>query len=260
MGRRLKGNIKMMEAVDGKMGAPRARFCWLTHTQGLLNHKESWVLKNQCFWTVVLEKTLESPLDSKIKPVNPKGNQPQILIGRTDAEAEAPILWPPDVRRASSLEKTWCWERLRAGGEGDDRGWDGWMASPTHWTWVWANSGRWWRTGKPGTLQSMGSQRAVQDLVTEQEELWVFVAVQGLSLVAVSRGRLLEAVCGLPTVAASLTVQCGLQGVGASVRAACGLYSSGSIVVSHGLCCPAACGIFLDLGWNPCPLHWQADA
>ena len=64
-----------------------------------LNHEESWALKNWCFWTVVLDKTLESPLDSKeIKPVNPKGNKSQILIGRTDAEAEAPILWPPHVK------------------------------------------------------------------------------------------------------------------------------------------------------------------
>ena len=64
-----------------------------------LDHKESWVLKNWCFWTVVLEKTLESPLDSKkIKPVIPKENQPWIFIGRTDAEAEAPKLWPPDVK------------------------------------------------------------------------------------------------------------------------------------------------------------------
>ena len=64
-----------------------------------LDHKESWAPKNWCFWTVVLEKTLESPLDSKgIKPVHPKGNQSWILIGRTDVEAEAPILWPPDVK------------------------------------------------------------------------------------------------------------------------------------------------------------------
>ena len=64
-----------------------------------LDHKESWVLKNWCFWTVVLEKTLQSPLDSKeIKPVNPKGNPSWIFTGRTDAEAEAPILWPPDAK------------------------------------------------------------------------------------------------------------------------------------------------------------------
>ena len=56
-------------------------------------------------------------------------------------------------------KRPWCWERLKTGGEGDDRGWDGWMASPTHWTWVWVNSGSWWWTGRPGMLQSMGSQR-----------------------------------------------------------------------------------------------------
>ena len=63
-----------------------------------LDHKEGWAPKNWCFQTVVLEKTLESPLDRKIKPVNPKGNQPWLFIGRTDAEAEAPILGPPDVK------------------------------------------------------------------------------------------------------------------------------------------------------------------
>ena len=99
-----------------------------------LDHKESWAPKNWCFWTVVLEKTLENPLDNKeIKPVNPKGNQSWIFIGRTDAEAETPILWPPDAKNWLT-GKDWCWERLKAGGEGDDRGWDGWVASPTQWT------------------------------------------------------------------------------------------------------------------------------
>ena len=65
----------------------------------------------------------------------------------------------------------WCWERLKAGGEGGDRGWDDWMASSTQWTWVWANSGRWWRTGKPGGLQSMGLKRAGHDRTTEQQQL-----------------------------------------------------------------------------------------
>ena len=104
-----------------------------------LDHKESWALKNWCCWTVVLEKTLESLLDCKeIQPVHPKGNKTWTFIGRTNVEAETPILWPPDVK--SSLEKPWCWERLKVGGEGADRGWDGWMASPTQWTWVWAKS------------------------------------------------------------------------------------------------------------------------
>ena len=68
-------------------------------------------------------------------------------------------------------KRPWCWERLKAGGEGGDRGWDGWMASPTRWTWVWANSGRRWRTGKPGVLQSMESQRVRHDWATEQQQI-----------------------------------------------------------------------------------------
>ena len=76
--------------------------------------------------------------------------------------------------RADSLEKTWCWERLKSG-EGDNRGWDGWMASPTQWTWVWVSSKRWWRTGKPSVLQSMGSQRAGQGWATEKQQVSVFL-------------------------------------------------------------------------------------
>ena len=98
-----------------------------------LDHKESWALKNWCFWTVVLEKTLESPLDCKeIQPINPKGIQSWIFIGRTDAEVQAPVLWSSLhlIRRTDSLEKTLMLGK--AGGEGDNRGWDGWMASQTH--------------------------------------------------------------------------------------------------------------------------------
>ena len=85
-----------------------------------LNYKESWVLKNWCFWTVVLEKTLESPLDCKeIKPVNPKGNQSWIFIGRTDAEAETPILWPPDA-------KNWLLGKDLMLGKIKGRRWRGW--------------------------------------------------------------------------------------------------------------------------------------
>ena len=100
---------------------------------------------NWCFWAVVLQKTLESPLDCKIKPVKPKRNQSWIFITRTDAEA--PILWPPDGKsRPIRKHPDISWERVKAG-EGDDREWGGWMASPTQWTWVWANSRRWRRAG-----------------------------------------------------------------------------------------------------------------
>ena len=71
------------------------------------------------------------------------------------------------MQRVDSLEKTWCWEGLGAGEEGDDRAWDGWMASPTWWAWGWVNSGSWWWTGRPGMLWFMGSQRVGHDWVTE---------------------------------------------------------------------------------------------
>ena len=133
-----------------------------------LDYKESWMPKNWCFWTVVLEKTLESPLDCKeIQPVHPKGNQSWIFIGRTDVEAQTSILWPPDATSWLTGKRSWCWERLKAEGEGDDRGWDGWMASPTQWARGWINSGSWWWTGRPGMLQSMGLQRVGQDWATE---------------------------------------------------------------------------------------------
>ena len=132
-----------------------------------LGYKESWVQINWCFWTVVLEKTLESHLDFKeIQPVHPKGNQSWVFIGRTDAEAASPILWPANA-------KNWLfwkdpddgkhWRREEKG----MTGWDGWLASPIQWTWIWVNSGRWWWTGRPGMLQSMGSQRVRNDWATE---------------------------------------------------------------------------------------------
>ena len=131
--------------------------------------QRSWSPKNWCLQTVVLKKILESPLNSKeIKSVNSKGNQPCIYIGRTDAEAEAPIFWPNNVK--NWLEKTvmlgriedrrrgdrvlengmaslaqwkgpWCWERLKAEGEEAVRGWDSWMASPMQWIWTWYELG-----------------------------------------------------------------------------------------------------------------------
>ena len=73
------------------------------------------------------------------------------------------------------LKSPWCWERLKAGGEGDDRGWDGWMVSLTQWTWVWVNSGSWWWTGRPGVLQFMGLQRVGHDSVTELN--WIFHSI-----------------------------------------------------------------------------------
>ena len=132
-----------------------------------LDFKESWAPKNWSFWTVMLEKTLESPLDCKeIKPVNPKGNPPWIFTGRSDAEAEVPILCSPD-EELTLWKRPCCWKRSKAGGEGNNRGWDCLMASPTWWTWIWAGSRSWWWTAKPGMLQSMGSQRVGHDWLTK---------------------------------------------------------------------------------------------
>ena len=129
-----------------------------------LDHKEGWALKNWCFWTVMLENILESPLDyRKIKPVNPEGNRGLMLKLK-------PQYYGLLMRRANSVENTLMLGKLKAGGEGDDRGRDGWMASLTRWTWAWASSGSWWRTGKPGVLQSMGLHRVGHDWVTEQQQ------------------------------------------------------------------------------------------
>ena len=117
---------------------------------------------------LLLEKSLESPLDCKeIQLVHPKGNQTWIFIGRTDTEAEAPILWPPDVKSWLIWKDSDAGKDCEGGRRRGGRGWDVWMASLTWWTWVWASSGSWWWTGKPGVLRSMGSQRVGHDWETE---------------------------------------------------------------------------------------------
>ena len=129
-----------------------------------LNHKESWVLKNRCFWTVVLEKTLENPLDCKIKPVNPKGDQSWIFTGRTDAEAETPILWPPDVKSQlirNDYDAGKDWRQEEKGMTNEMVGWHHWLNG--HEFEQAPGDGE----GKPGVLQSMGSQRVRHDWVTD---------------------------------------------------------------------------------------------
>ena len=139
-----------------------------------LDHKESWALKNWCFQIVVMEKTLESPLDSKeIKPVNPVRNQPWIFTGKTDAEAEAPILWPTDVKswlieKDPDARKDWGQEE-KGTTENEMAGWltDSMDISLSKlWEIV--------KTGKPGVLQSMGLQRIGCVLATEKKKIPVY--------------------------------------------------------------------------------------
>ena len=131
-----------------------------------LNHKEGWAINKWCFWTVLLEMTLESPLDGKMsKSVSLKGNQPWMFIRKADDEAKDPILWPRYVK--SSSGKPLMLQRLRTWREGDNRRQDDWKTAPPQWTRVWASCGRSWRTGKQGVLQFMGLQRVGHDWATE---------------------------------------------------------------------------------------------
>ena len=203
---------------------------------------ESWTTKKAEHWRIYAFelwcwRRLASPLDCKeIQPVHPKGDQSWVFIGRNDAEAETPLLWPPHAKswligkdpdagrdggqeekgttkdemagwhhQLNGYEFEWTpgvgngqgvlaccdswgckesdttewvnWNEclLKAGEEGDNRGWDGWMASPTWWTWLWASSDSWWWTGMPGVLQSMGSQNQMQ--MSNWTELNVFLVL-----------------------------------------------------------------------------------
>ena len=147
-----------------------------------LDYKERWALKNWCFWTAVLEKTPESHLDCKeIQPVHPKGNLSWILYWKdwcSSWNSNTLATWWEEL---THWKRPWSWKRLKAGGEGDDRGWDGWITSLTQWTWIWVDSGSWWWTGRPGVLQSMGLQRVRHNWVTELNwsvsacHVWLFV-------------------------------------------------------------------------------------
>jgi len=123
-----------------------------------LDCEESWTPKNWCFWAVMLEKTLESPLDCKeIQLVHSKGDQSWVFIWDWYWSWNSSTL-AISCKELTHWKRVWCWEGLGSGGEGDDREWDGWMASPTRWTWIWVNSVSWWWTGMPGVPLFMGSQ------------------------------------------------------------------------------------------------------
>jgi len=134
---------------------------------------ESWTIKKaECrridafelwCWRRLLRVpwTARKSNQSILKEISPEYSWEGLML-KLKLQYFSQLIW-----RTDSLEKTWCWERLEVGGEGDNRGWDGWIASPPWRTWVWASSRSWWWTGKPGVLQSMGSQRVRHDWVTE---------------------------------------------------------------------------------------------
>ena len=131
--------------------------------------EESWVPKNWCFWLWCWRRLLRVPWTARrsnqsiLKEISPgcslEGMMPKLKLQ-----------YFGHLTRRVHWKRLWCWEGLGAGGEGDDRGWDGWMASLTRWAWV--NSGNWWWTGRPGVLRFMGSQRIGHDWATELNSLW----------------------------------------------------------------------------------------
>ena len=138
---------------------------------------ESWTIKMAehgridafelwCWWRLLrIPWTARSSNQSVLKEISPEYSLEGLML-KLKLQYFGHLM-----RGADSLEKTGiCWEILKAGGEGNERRWDGWIASSTQWTWVWASSRRWWRTGKPGVLQSMGSQRIRHDWVNEQQQ------------------------------------------------------------------------------------------
>ena len=132
-----------------------------------LDYKESWVPKNWCFelwcWRRLLRVcwTARRSNQSVLKEISP-GFHWKKWCWSWNSDTKA-TWW----EKLTNLKRPWCWERLRAGGEGDDRGWDGWMVSLIQWKWIWVDSGSWWWTGRPGMLQFMGSQRVGHNWVTE---------------------------------------------------------------------------------------------
>ena len=123
---------------------------------------------------------------SILKEINP-----EILIGRTDAKAETPILWPTWCEELTHWKRLWCWERLKARGEEGDGGWDGWMASQTQRTWVWINFRSWWWTGQPGTLQSMGVAKSRTQLSDWTTTTKMYFCWHTLSMPIVTKNTLL---------------------------------------------------------------------
>ena len=132
----------------------------------------SWTIKKAGHWRIdgfelwCWRRLLRVPWTARRSNQSILKSSPEYSLGGLIMKLKTNILatW---CKELTHLKRPWCWERLKVGGEGDGRGWDGWMASLTQWTWIWASSGSWWSTGKPGVLQSIRSQRVRHNWVTE---------------------------------------------------------------------------------------------
>ena len=132
-----------------------------------LNYKESWAPKNGCFWTWCWRKLLRVLWTARRSNKSILRRWVLSLHWKDWCWSWNSSTLATSCEELTHWKRLWCWERLKVGGEGDDRGWDGWMASPTQWTWVWVNSRSWRWTGRPDMLQSMESQRVGHDWATE---------------------------------------------------------------------------------------------
>ena len=144
-----------------------------------MDNKKGWASKNWCFRTMKTswdwKRLLRIPWtarrsnQSMLKEITPEYSLKGLML-KLKYQYFGHLIWKGNSLGKKKRKQTSCWERLKAGGEGDNRRWNGWMTSPTQWTWVRANSGRWWRTWKSGVLQFMGLKRVGHDWVTEQEQ------------------------------------------------------------------------------------------
>ena len=139
-----------------------------------LDYKKIWALKNWCFWCwrrlLRVPWTARRSNQSMLKEISPEYSLERLML-RLKLQNFGRLMWRAD----SHLKRPWCCERLRAGGEGDDRGWDGWVVSPTQWTWVWVNSGSWWWTGRPGVLQSVCGVAESWTRLNNWTETWLLI-------------------------------------------------------------------------------------